>query len=229
MRTVGAPPTARPRAVIERTSPTDLMQLACEVTGSPMQVAAVLVLGAATAVDLTAVRDAIGRRLSSVPRLRQRLVRAPLGPGDPSGSTTRTSTSAGTSTPSNAPLQAMRPPCSTSSPTLSPTRCRSTERCGRATLVTDMADGRAALIVMLHHVLADGIGGLAVLARLVDGAPTASKPEFPGHHRAAALSSSTRPARGCGRSPTSRPEPDDSAAPSPNSRRAQLPDHRGPR
>ena len=48
-----------------------------------------------------------------------------------------------------------------------------------ATLVTSLADGRAALIVMLHHVLADGIGGLAVLARLVDGMPTAPGTDFP--------------------------------------------------
>lgn len=47
MRTVGAPPIAGPRTVIERTIPTDLTQLACEVPGSPVQVAAVLVLGAA--------------------------------------------------------------------------------------------------------------------------------------------------------------------------------------
>ena len=35
-------------------------------------------------------------------------------------------------------------------------------------LVTGLADDAAALIFVLHHVLADGIGGLAVLARLVD-------------------------------------------------------------
>ena len=45
-----------PRAVIERTSPTDLMQFACDLPGSPMQVAAILVLGTPPAVDLTAVR-----------------------------------------------------------------------------------------------------------------------------------------------------------------------------
>ncbi|MFG1676120.1 wax ester/triacylglycerol synthase domain-containing protein [Micromonospora sp. NPDC049282] len=181
MRTVGAPPTAGPRTVIERTSPTDLMQLTCEVPGSPMQVAAVLVLGAATAVDLTAVRDVIGRRLSSVLRLRQRLVRAPLGAGrpvwldDPDFDVGRHVDAVACPSPGDKtamlgvaadvvihPLPIDR--------ALWP-----------ATLVTDMAYGRAALIVMLHHVLADGIGGLAVLARLVDGAPTASEPEFPGH------------------------------------------------
>ncbi len=37
-------------------------------------------------------------------------------------------------------------------------------------LVTGLADGAAALIFVLHHVLADGIGGLVVLARLVGSA-----------------------------------------------------------
>jgi WS/DGAT/MGAT family acyltransferase len=35
-----------------------------------------------------------------------------------------------------------------------------------------MDDTPLALVVVFHHVLADGIGGLAVLARLLDGAPT---------------------------------------------------------
>ena len=43
--------------LIERTSPTDLMQLASDLPGAPMQVAAVLVLDPASAVDLAAVRE----------------------------------------------------------------------------------------------------------------------------------------------------------------------------
>ena len=45
-----------------------------------------------------------------------------------------------------------------------------------ATLVTGLAGGRSALVVVFHHVLADGIGGLAVLARLVDGIPVEPRP-----------------------------------------------------
>ena len=58
-------------------------------------------------------------------------------------------------------------------------RLPATQPLWSAILVTSLADGGAALIVMLHHVLADGIGGLAVLARLVDGAPTAPSSDFP--------------------------------------------------
>src|SRR5215213_8241975 len=74
---------AWPRTVIERTSPIDLMELASDLPDSPMQVAAVLVLGTAAGLDLTAVRDAVGERLQAVPRLRQRLVRTPFGAGRP--------------------------------------------------------------------------------------------------------------------------------------------------
>jgi len=40
-----------------------------------------------------------------------------------------------------------------------------------AVLATGLAGHSAALILVLHHVLADGIGGLAVLASLADGDP----------------------------------------------------------
>jgi WS/DGAT/MGAT family acyltransferase len=48
-----------------------------------------------------------------------------------------------------------------------------------ATLVTGLAENRAALILVFHHVLSDGIGGLAVLANLVDGAPQTEAAPFP--------------------------------------------------
>jgi diacylglycerol O-acyltransferase len=175
--TGGAP--AQPRAVIERTSPADLMQLASDLPGSPVQVAAVLVLGAAAALDITAVRDAIGARIQAVPRLRQRLIRAPFGcgrpvwvddpdfdirhhisvvrcpaPGDEMALLSVAADTAIGKLPANRPLWS-------------------------ATLVTSLSDDRAALILVLHHVLADGIGGLAVLACLVDGTPTAPGTDFP--------------------------------------------------
>jgi WS/DGAT/MGAT family acyltransferase len=47
------------------------------------------------------------------------------------------------------------------------------------TLVRSPVDGGTALIMTLHHVVADGIGGLAVLAHLVDGVRTVPDPGFP--------------------------------------------------
>lgn len=49
-----------------------------------------------------------------------------------------------------------------------------------ATLVTGLAGDGRALVVVFHHVLADGIGGLAVLAALVDGVTRPPPRPFPG-------------------------------------------------
>jgi diacylglycerol O-acyltransferase / wax synthase len=40
-----------------------------------------------------------------------------------------------------------------------------------ATFVTGLADRGTGLVIVMNHVLADGIGGLAVLATLVDEVP----------------------------------------------------------
>lgn len=167
------------RAPIERATATDLMELAYDVSDAPTVVAAVMLLGPGSALDLAAVRGALGARILALPRLRQRLVRAPFGcgrrywvddlrfdighhvravhcpaPGDEGallGVAAETVTQ---------PLAADRP-------------------LWAVTLVTGLADGGAALVVVLHHVLADGMGGLAILARLVDGDPGASPTAFP--------------------------------------------------
>jgi WS/DGAT/MGAT family acyltransferase len=165
--------------VIERTSPTDLMQLASDLPGSPMQVAAVLILRDASALTLDAVRDVIDQRIRAVPRLRQRLIRTPFGCGRPIWV--------------DAPDFDIRDhvnavPCpgpGDQAALLGVAAETVTHRLPRsrplwsATLVTSLSDGRAALIVTLHHVLADGVGGLAVLARLVDGVPVAPSTDFP--------------------------------------------------
>ena len=61
--------------------------------------------------------------------------------------------------------------CCTPSGGSSPTHCRWGDPSGRPPLVTGLLHGKCALVIVFHHVLADGIGGLAVLGRLVDGAP----------------------------------------------------------
>jgi diacylglycerol O-acyltransferase / wax synthase len=50
----------------------------------------------------------------------------------------------------------------------------------RATVVTGFARGRWAVVVVFHHVLADGIGGLAVLAHLMDGLAPSDETNAPG-------------------------------------------------
>ena len=48
-----------------------------------------------------------------------------------------------------------------------------------AAFVTCLAGNGVALVVVFHHVVADGLGGLSVLARLVDQAATHQRDRFP--------------------------------------------------
>lgn len=182
--------------MIDRTSATDLMQFASDLPNSPMQVAAVLVLGDATALNLTAVRDAIGQRILVVPRLRRRLVRSPFGGGRPVWADDP-------DLDLRDHVDAVRCPEPGDEDALLGVvadivarRLPMTRPLWSATLVTSLTGGRVALVVMLHHVLADGIGGLAVLANLVDGAPTAPDIGFPrpspGHRALLLDAASTR-------------------------------------
>lgn len=157
-------------ATVERLSPQDLMQLACDVGPAPMQVAGILILDAADELALSTVVKAITGRINAVPRLRQRLARTALGygspiwvddprfdlhqhvhcvhcpaPGDEQALLTVATAAATRRLPADRPLWSM-------------------------TLVTGLADGRAGLVVVMHHVVADGLAGLAVLTSLVDGA-----------------------------------------------------------
>jgi WS/DGAT/MGAT family acyltransferase len=164
---------------IQRASPNDVMELVCDVSGTSMQVAAVLVLQTRSPVELAAVRSAIADRVMAVPRLRQCLLDAPFACGrpvwidDPGFDISNHVTSAECAAPGDEPAL------------LEVVAQRITERLppGRplwsATLITGLADGHAALTVVFHHVLADGIGGLAVLAQLVDGITIPPDPAFP--------------------------------------------------
>ncbi|GAB4585638.1 wax ester/triacylglycerol synthase domain-containing protein [Nocardia sp. IFM 10818] len=153
--------------MIERASPTDRAFLAMDTGPMPEQFGAVLVLGGGT-LDLDRARRLLAERMHSVPRLRQRLVRTPFGcggpvwvddprfdihdhvraiacpaPGDEQALLDTALAVITSPLPRNAPLWS-------------------------AVLITGMADHGHALVVVLHHVLADGVGGLAVLAGLVD-------------------------------------------------------------
>ncbi|MEJ3748944.1 wax ester/triacylglycerol synthase domain-containing protein [Actinomycetes bacterium KLBMP 9797] len=164
---------------VERISPDDLTQLACDVGPAPMQIAAILILDNASTLEPSAVRAAIADRIRRVPRLRQRLVRTPPGcgrpiwvddprfgirhhvhwvpcpaPGDEQALLAVAATIATKRLPADRPLWS-------------------------ATLVTDLAHGKAGLVVVLHHVVADGIAGLAVLSSLLDGGSGAPNPGFP--------------------------------------------------
>ncbi|WP_166793213.1 wax ester/triacylglycerol synthase domain-containing protein [Cryobacterium lactosi] len=163
---------------IDRVSADDLMSLVAEHGSTPMQVGAVLLLDTTNGLDPQSVIEQLGRRVASVPRLRQRLVSVPLGCGRPiwqddagfdisrhvrvvepdaAGEEVVLRLAAdrlGTPLPRDRPLWA-------------------------AILVTEPGAAEAALIVVFHHVLTDGIGGLAVLGALADGAVPADRGPFP--------------------------------------------------
>ena len=165
--------------LIERASPDDLMLLASDVGPAPMQAGAVLVLDAGPDFDLAVAKATLAARITAVPRLRQRLVRASPGCGRPIwiddqafdiGAHVR-----------SVPC----PPPGDEAALLETVTAIATEPLPwsrplwSATFVTHLTGGRTAIIVVFHHVLADGIGGLAVLASLVDGAPGAVPASFP--------------------------------------------------
>ena len=159
------------RMGVERLSPTDVMELVCDVTGTSMQVAAILVLDTEASLDVAAVREALTRRITAIPRLRQRLMDVPFGCGRPvwvddsSFDISNHVGSVGCAAPGDEQAL-MDVVAETVTRPLPPGR-----PLWSATLVTGLAEGRSALVVVFHHVLADGIGGLAVLGRLVDGTP----------------------------------------------------------
>lgn len=160
----------------ERVSTDDLMSLASERGSTPFLVGAVLMLGVSESLEPSLVMDAIADRVRAVPRLRQRLVQVPWGCGRPVWvddcdfavtkhfSVIRCRAPGGESAVLEAAAEMLL------------TRLPRDRPLWEARLLTD-TDGRGgALIVVFHHVLADGVGGLAVLAALVDAGLVAAGP-----------------------------------------------------
>jgi diacylglycerol O-acyltransferase / wax synthase len=167
------------RPVIERASSADLAFLAMEAGNVPEQFAAILLVEPAGDFILSHLRQVISERILAIPRLRQRLIKVPVGCGHPvwvddhdfhidhhvravscrhPGDERALFETA---------LSVIMEPLSKRAPLWS------------IFLITELADSRAAVVVVLHHVLADGLGGVNVLAALVDpGMEPASVP-FP--------------------------------------------------
>ena len=161
----------RARVLVDRLSPADLMELAVDVGPAPMIVGAVLVLGTSTGVSVEQARRLLGERITVVPRLRQRLYRAPPGCGrpfwadDPAFDLCHHVRQVPCPAPGDqralldVAAAVIGEPLPRSRPLWS------------ATFVTGLAGGGTGLVMVMNHVLADGIGGLAVLASLVDDIP----------------------------------------------------------
>src|SRR5215469_14956379 len=159
---------SRVRARVDRASPADLMQLATDVGPAPMNVGSVLVLGPGPRLTIPEAERVLTERIEAVPRFRQRLRRAPPGCGRPYWA----------DDPGFDPRQHVRwrdcPQPGDQRALLDMAAALLTEPLPRsrplwtATLVTGLADGTAGLVLVMNHVLADGVGGLAVLAQLAD-------------------------------------------------------------
>ncbi|HWD02988.1 MAG TPA: wax ester/triacylglycerol synthase domain-containing protein [Amycolatopsis sp.] len=170
-------PASRP--VVERAGPADRAFLAMETDDEPVQFGVLLSLGRARGLDLARVRQLIAERIPAVPRLRRRLTLAPWGCGGPiwvddSGFDVRRHVRAAVcASPGDrqALLDTALSLVSTPLPRNAPL--------WSAVFVTGLAGGEAALVIVLNHVLADGIGGLAVLGHLVDEGPAALEEPFP--------------------------------------------------
>ncbi len=168
-------------AKVDRISPTDLTQLATDVGPVPMNVGALLVLDDA---DLDELQQALVRRLPRVDRFRQVLRSAPPGLGrpywvaDPFFSIGRHLTSLTLRGPIDEARLATIAAEEVARP-LPPDRplwraivvARESEKNGNRAAA---AGSVVAVVLVMHHVLADGIGGLAVLLGLVDGVGNAT-------------------------------------------------------
>lgn len=155
------------------------MFAALQRSAIPQQFGAIVVLERSEEFDATTVATTLADRICTVPRLRQRLVHVPLGCGrsiwvdDPKFAVEEHIDVVACPAPGDEPtllsvaadllmhrLSMDRPPW-------------------RASVVTGLSSGRVALILVVQHALADGLGGLAVLGSLVDGAGPTVERAFP--------------------------------------------------
>jgi diacylglycerol O-acyltransferase / wax synthase len=184
-RTRPTGPTSDPadgpvRAVrVDRISIDDLMSSVPNRGRTPVEIGAVLMLGVRAGLDPARLLATLTRRLPAVPRLRQRLIHLPVFSGRPIWvddpqfrvtdhvSVVRCPDPAG----EDAVLAVVA--------SLLMTPLPNNRALWAATLVTDAGPGQAALILRVHHVLADGVAGLAILATLADRESDPQRLPFP--------------------------------------------------
>lgn len=167
--------------VIDRVSNNDLTVMASDRGPVPMHMAAILEFAADASAkgppDFAEVSAVLAQRIARVPRLRRRLVRTPPGCGrpvwtdDPNFSLARHFSEVVVPDGGDEVLRlaaalvcerlpAERPPWT-------------------ARWVRSASGGPASLIFVIHHVMADGLNGLAVLAALGDTGPEPPEDDFP--------------------------------------------------
>ncbi|MFI2754219.1 wax ester/triacylglycerol synthase domain-containing protein [Cellulomonas sp. P22] len=172
------------RRTIERLSGGDLVELRSDVGPAPKNVGALLVLDDA---DLATVERVLSRRLAGIDRLRQRLVAPPWGLGRPYWLEDPAFDVAAHVTHVRCPAPADHDALLDVAADALTQPLRRDRPLWRAVLVDGLPGGAVGVVLVMHHVLADGVGGLAVLAALGDPGTPAPRPLGP----ASAIAAST--------------------------------------
>ena len=155
---------------MDRVSVDNLMSLVPDRGRTPIQIGAVLVLDTSAGLDPARLLATLERRLPAVPRLRQRLVHLPLFSGRPIWVDDPLFKITDHVSVMRCPSPGGQDAVLDVAASLLMTPLPRDRALWAVALVTDVGAGRAALILRVHHVLADGVTGLAVLAGLADGA-----------------------------------------------------------
>ena len=145
---------------VERASSADLAFLAMDTGQVPQQFAVVLILERPGDFSLSHLRKLIADRIVALPRMRQKLIKVPPGCGRPvwvdDGDFNIDHHVQAVSCPppgdQRALLETVLSVIMTPLPRGAPL--------WSVALISDLADGGVAVVVVLHHVLADGLGGL---------------------------------------------------------------------
>jgi len=153
---------------IDRLGPNDVMYLATEGR-LPANFGAVLRLDGPSTIDVDSARRTFDRRTTAVPRLRQRVRRVPLGFGRPLWVDADDFDIARQVTALTCPPPGDERALLDVMAEVVQRRFNRRHPLWRAVLVEGLEAGGVAVVLVVQHALADGIGGLAVLAGLVDG------------------------------------------------------------
>lgn len=152
---------------IERAGSADLVMRAMDARSpEPQHVAAVLVLG--PGADREELARVLARRAAAVPRLRQRLVPLPPGCGHPIWLDVPDFDATAHVHHARCPAPGDERALLGLAVSVVAHRLPRGRPLWSAVVVSGLAGDRTGVVLVVHHVLADGLGGLAVLARLLD-------------------------------------------------------------
>jgi diacylglycerol O-acyltransferase / wax synthase len=155
------------------------MFLALQRTTVPEQFGVVLVIEPDGNFDTGAAVQLLATRIRAVPRLRQRIVRVPPGCGRPVWVDDPTFAVDGHLDAEACPPPGDEAAMLAAAAELLVRPLRVDRPLWAARFITGLAGGQVALVVVVQHALADGLGGLAVLGALLDGAPPPVDRPFP--------------------------------------------------